>query len=228
MENKKGPVELKDAPSPHLAGSKQLAAIPLPEVHSLQQKQMQLLSGSKVSCCARGSEAGPQLRGGGTLIHPGAALDSQGTGTVTCQVGSGFAYSSVSSLKNAPVSSDMAGVASDLSGVSLENNISSCPHFPCCGKLHFQSCHGNMHKLHQFPAHQSCTSSGYFSCSEFGSGATGSLEEHIAQSEHASCVCTSSLHLKVAPSLCLKGSHYCSECLSKVCTLLHFVLQEFC
>lgn len=163
MESKKGPVELKDAPSSHQAGSKQLAAIPLPDIHSLQQKQMQLLSGSKVRCCARGSEAAPQLHGGGgALIHPGAALDSQGTGTVTCQVGSGFAFSSVSSLKNVPVSSGMAGVASDLSGACLENNISSCPHFPCCGKLHFQSCHGNVHKLHQSPTHQSCTSSGYF------------------------------------------------------------------
>ncbi|XP_015265164.1 PREDICTED: meiosis arrest female protein 1 [Gekko japonicus] len=216
MESKKGPVELKDAPSPRHAGSKQLAAIPLPDLHSLQQKQMQLLSGSKVSCWARGSEAAPRLHsGGGALIHPGAALDSQGAGTVTCQVGSGFAYPSVSSLKNVPVSGDVAGVANNLAGVCLEKNISSCPHFPCCGKLHFQTCHGNVHKLHQFPAHQSCTSSGYFSCSEFTSGATGLLEEHIAQSEHASCVCTSSLHLKVAPSLCLKGSHYCSECLSK-------------
>ncbi|XP_060116907.1 meiosis regulator and mRNA stability factor 1 isoform X1 [Heteronotia binoei] len=216
MESKKGPVALKDAPSPHHPGPQQLAALSLPDVHSLQQKQMQLLSGSKVSCCARGSEAAPQLHGGGgALIHPGTALDSQGTGTVTCQVGSGFAFSSAPSLKNAPASSGMAGVASDLSGVCLENNISSCPHFPCCGKLHFQSCHGNVHKLHQFPSHQSCTSSGYFPCSEFTSGATGLLEEHIAQSECASCVCTSSLHLKVAPSVCLKGSHYCSECLSK-------------
>ncbi|XP_077172134.1 meiosis regulator and mRNA stability factor 1 isoform X2 [Paroedura picta] len=49
MESKKSPVELKDAPSPHRVGSKQLAAIPLPDVHSLQQKQLQLLSGSQPS-----------------------------------------------------------------------------------------------------------------------------------------------------------------------------------
>ncbi|XP_054849047.1 meiosis regulator and mRNA stability factor 1 [Eublepharis macularius] len=216
MENKKGPAELKDASPPHHSGSTQLAAIPLPDVHSLQQKQMQLSSGSKVSCCARGSDAAPQLHsGGGALIHAGAVLDSQGTGTVTCQVGSGLAYPSLSSLKTVPVRSGLAGIASDLSGVCLENNISSCPHFPYCGKIHFQSCHGNVHTRHQFPAHQSYTSSGYCSCSEFTSGATGLLEEHIAQSEHASCVCTTSLQLKVPPSVCLKGSHYCSECLSK-------------
>nr|XP_056722224.1 meiosis regulator and mRNA stability factor 1 [Euleptes europaea] len=215
-ENRKGPVELKDAPSPRRAGPQQLAAIPLPDVRSLQQKQMQLFPGSKVSCCARGSEAAPQLHGGGgALVHPGAALGLHGAGTVTCQVGPGFAYPPAPSLKNVPVRSGVAGFASDLPGACLENNLSSCPHFPCCGKLHFQSCQGSAHKLLQHPAHPSCAPSSYFSCSEFTSGATGLLEGHIAQSEHASCVCTSSLHLKVAPSVCLKGSHYCSECLSK-------------
>ncbi|KAL8175569.1 UNVERIFIED_CONTAM: hypothetical protein K2H54_001527 [Gekko kuhli] len=55
MENKKGPVEMKDATSTHYAGSKQLAAIPLPDVHSLQQKQMQLLSGSKLTAPKSGT-----------------------------------------------------------------------------------------------------------------------------------------------------------------------------
>ncbi|XP_062999466.1 meiosis regulator and mRNA stability factor 1 isoform X2 [Elgaria multicarinata webbii] len=222
MEKKKAAVELKDVPSPHHAASKPFAALPLPDVRSLQQKQIQLSSSSKVSCCTHDSDSsthGPQLHfgggGGGSLIHPGTVLDSQGTGTITCQIGSGFAYQSASSLKNVPARSGVAGVASDLSGVCLENSVSSCPHFPCCGKLHFQSCHGNVHKLHPFPAHQSCATSGYFSCSEFRSGATGLLEEHIAQPERASCVCTNSLHLKVTPSVYLKGSHYCTECFSK-------------
>ncbi|XP_061456399.1 meiosis regulator and mRNA stability factor 1 isoform X2 [Rhineura floridana] len=221
MENKKAAGELKDAPSPLRASLKQLAALPLPDNHTFQQKQIQLSSGSKVSCCTHGSDSSlhaPQLHfgggttGGGSLVHPGTVLDAQGTGTVTCQIGSGFAYRSASSLKNVPARS---GVTSDLSGMGLENDISSCPHFPCCGKLHFQSCHSNVHKLHQFPAHQSCTTSGYFSCSEFTSGAAGLLEERAAQSERGPCVCTNSLHLKVAPSVCLKGSHYCTECLSK-------------
>ncbi|XP_077774626.1 meiosis regulator and mRNA stability factor 1 isoform X3 [Podarcis muralis] len=228
MENKKAAVDLKDAPSPHHAALKQFTAVPLPSDHALQQKQIQLSSGSKVSCCTHNSDSSihaPQLRfggsggssnnGGGSLIHPGTVLDSQGTGTITCQIGSGFAYRSASSFKDVPTRSGVAGVASDLSGVCLENDVSSCPHFPCCGKLHFQSCHSNVHKLHPFPTHQSCTTSGYFSCSEFTSGAAGLLEEHVAQSERTSCACTNSLHLKVAPSVCLKGSHYCTECLTK-------------
>ncbi|PKK24555.1 KIAA0430 ortholog, transcript variant X5 [Columba livia] len=220
MENKQAPVELKDASSPHNAGSKLFPAVPLPDVHPLQQQQVQLSPGPKVSCCAHGSDSpcAPQLHcggGGGNLVHPGTILDSKSTGTITCQVGSGFAYQSVSSLKNPPARSNLAGVVSEYPGMCLENSVSSCQHLPCCGKLHFQSCHGNMHKLHQFPALQSCASSGYFPCSEFTSGATGHLDEHVAQSELPSHVCANPLHLNMAPSVCLKGSHYCSDCLSK-------------
>ncbi|XP_068278289.1 meiosis regulator and mRNA stability factor 1 isoform X3 [Nyctibius grandis] len=220
MENKKAAVELKDASSSHNAGSKLFPAVPLPDVHPLQQQQIQLSPGPKVSCCAHGSDSSctPQMHcggGGGNLIHPGTILDSKSTGTITCQVGSGFAYQSASSLKNPPARSNLAGIASEFPGMCVENSVSSCQHLPCCGKLHFQSCHGNMHKLHQFPALQSCTSSGYFPCSEFTSGATGHLDEHIAQSELTSRVCANPLHLNMAPSVCLKGSHYCNDCLSK-------------
>ncbi|XP_075575492.1 meiosis regulator and mRNA stability factor 1 isoform X4 [Pelecanus crispus] len=220
MENKKAAVELKDASSPHNAGSKLFPAVPLPDVHPLQQQQIPLSPGPKVSCCAHGSDSSctPQMHcggGGGNLIHPSTILDSKSTGTITCQVGSGFAYQSASSLKNPPARSNLAGIASEFPGMCTENSVSSCQHLPCCGKLHFQSCHGNMHKLHQFPALQSCTSSGYFPCSEFTSGATGHLDEHIAQSELTSRVCANPLHLNMAPSVCLKGSHYCNDCLSK-------------
>ncbi|KAM9598614.1 meiosis regulator and mRNA stability factor 1 isoform 1-T1 [Morphnus guianensis] len=222
MENKKAAVELKDASSPHNAGSKPFPAVPLPDVHPLQQQQIQLSPGPKVSCCAHGSDSSctPQMHcggggGGGNLIHPGTILDSKSTGTITCQVGSGFAYPSAPSLKSPPTRSNLAGIASEFPGMCVENSVSSCQHLPCCGKLHFQSCHGNVHKLHQFPALQSCTSSGYFPCSEFTTGATGHLDEHIAQSELTSHVCANPLHLNMAPSVCLKGSHYCNDCLSK-------------
>ncbi|NXY88746.1 MARF1 factor, partial [Alcedo cyanopectus] len=222
MENKKAAVELPDNSSPQNAGSKLFPALPLPDVHPLQQQQLQLSPGPKVSCCAHGSDSSctPQMHcggggGGGNLMHPGTLLDSKSTGTITCQVGSGFAYQSAPSLKTPPARSSLAELTSKFPGVCVENSVSSCQHLPCCGKLHFQSCHGNVHKLHQFPALQSCTSSGYFPCSEFPSGATGHLEEHVAQSELTSRVCANPLHLNVAPSLCLKGSHYCSDCLSK-------------
>uniref|UniRef100_A0A8P0TPH7 Meiosis regulator and mRNA stability factor 1 n=1 Tax=Canis lupus familiaris TaxID=9615 RepID=A0A8P0TPH7_CANLF len=228
MENKKVAVELKDVPSPLHAGSKLFPAVPLPDIHSLQQPKIQLSPVPKVSCCAHcpnepstspmhfgGGGGGGGSGGTGSLIHPGALLDSQSTRTITCQVGSGFAFQSASSLQNASARSSLAGIASDFPSMCLESNLSSCKHLPCCGKLHFQSCHGNVHKLHQFPALQGCASAGYFPCSDFTSGAPGHLEEHISQSELTPHLCTNSLHLNVVPPVCLKGSLYCEDCLNK-------------
>ncbi|XP_062955756.1 meiosis regulator and mRNA stability factor 1 isoform X3 [Cynocephalus volans] len=229
MENKKVAVELKDVPSPLHAGSKLFPAVPLPDIHSLQQPKIQLLTVPKVSCCAHcpnePSTSPMHLGGGGggggvsggtsSLIHTGTLLDSQSTRTITCQVGSGFAFQSASSLQNASARNSLAGIASDFPSMCLESNLSSYKHLPCCGKLHFQSCHGNMHKLHQFPTLQGCTSAGYFPCSDFTSGAPGHLEEHISQSELTPHLCNNSLHLNVVPPVCLKGSLYCEDCLNK-------------
>ncbi|XP_032001124.1 meiosis regulator and mRNA stability factor 1 isoform X5 [Hylobates moloch] len=226
MENKKVAVERKDVPSPLHAGSKLFPAVPLPDIRSLQQPKIQLSSVPKVSCCAHcpnEPSTSPMRFGGGggssggtnSLIHPGALLDSQSTRTITCQVGSGFAFQSASSLQNASARNNLAGIASDFPSMCLESNLSSCKHLPCCGKLHFQSCHGNVHKLHQFPSLQGCTSAGYFPCSDFTSGAPGHLEEHISQSELTPHLCTNSLHLNVVPPVCLKGSLYCEDCLNK-------------
>ncbi|XP_039089493.1 meiosis regulator and mRNA stability factor 1 isoform X1 [Hyaena hyaena] len=227
MENKKAAVELKDVPSPLHAGSKLFPAVPLPDLHSLQQPKIQLSPVPKVSCCAHcpnepstspmrfgGGGGGGGSGGTGSLIHPGALLDSQSTRTITCQVGSGFALQSASSLQNASARSNLAGLASDFPGMCVESNV-SCKHLPCCGKLHFQPCHGNVHKLHPFPALQGCASAGYFPCSDFTSGAPGRLEEHISQSELTPHLCTNSLHLNVVPPVCLKGSLYCEDCLNK-------------
>lgn len=228
MENKKVAVELKDVPSPLHAGSKLFPAVPLPDTHSLQQTKIQLPPVPKVSCCARctnepstspmhfgGGDGGGGSGGAGSLIHTGTLLDSQSTRTITCQVGSGLAFQSASSLQNALARNSMAGIASDFPSVCLESNLSSCQHLPCCGKLHLQSCHGNVHKLHQFPALQGYTSAGYSPCSDFTSGAAGHLEEHISQSELTPHLCTNSLHLNVVPPVCLKGSLYCEDCLNK-------------
>uniref|UniRef100_G3TWK4 Meiosis regulator and mRNA stability factor 1 n=1 Tax=Loxodonta africana TaxID=9785 RepID=G3TWK4_LOXAF len=217
MENKKVAVELKDVPSPLHAGSKLFPAVPLPDIHSLQQPKIQLSTVPKVSCCAHcTNEPSTSPMHTGSLIHSGALLDSQSTRTITCQVGSGFAFQSASSLQNASARNNLAGIASDFPSMCLESNLSSCKHLPCCGKLHFQSCHGNVHKLHQFPALQGCPSAtGYFPCSDFTSGAPGHLEEHISQSELTPHLCTNSLHLNVVPPVCLKGSLYCEDCLNK-------------
>ncbi|XP_059549239.1 meiosis regulator and mRNA stability factor 1 isoform X3 [Myotis daubentonii] len=228
MENKKVAVELKDVPSPLHTGSKLFPAVPLPDTHSLQKTKIQLPTVPKVSCCAHctnepstspmhfgGGGGGGGGGGTGSLIHTGTVLDSQSTRTITCQVGSGLAFQSSPSLQNALARNSMAGIASDFPSTCPESNLSSCQHLPCCGKLHFQSCHGNVHKLHQFPALQGCTSAGYFPCSDFTSGAPGHLEEHISQSELTPHLCTSSLHLNVVPPVCLKGSLYCEDCLNK-------------
>nr|XP_020020026.1 meiosis arrest female protein 1 isoform X6 [Castor canadensis] len=235
MENKKVAVELKDVPSPLHAGSKLFPAVPLPDIHSLQQPKIQLSTVPKVSCCAHcpndpstspmrfggggggGGGGGSSSGSGGTgsLIHAGALLDSQSTRTITCQVGSGFAFQSASSLQNASARNNLAGIASDFPSMCVESNLSSCKHLPCCGKIHFQSCHSNVHKLHQFPTLQGCTSAGYLPCSDFPSGAPGHLEEHLSQSELTPHLCTNSLHLNVVPPVCLKGSLYCEDCLNK-------------
>lgn len=226
MESKKVAVELKDVPSPFRAGSKLFPAVPLPDIHSLQQPKIQLSAVPKVSCCAHCPNepstsplhfggGGGGSGSGGSLIHPGTLLDSRSTRMVTCQVGSGFAFQSASSLQNASARNSLAGIASHFSSMCLENNVSSCKYLSCCGKLHFQSCHSNVHKLHQFPALQGCTSTGYFPCSDFTSGAPGHLEEHISQSELMPHLCTNSLRLNVVPPVCLKGSLYCEDCLNK-------------
>ncbi|XP_052518365.1 meiosis regulator and mRNA stability factor 1 isoform X2 [Budorcas taxicolor] len=225
MENKKVAVELKDVPSPLHAGSKLFPAVPLPDIRSLQQPKVQLSAVPKVSCCAHCTNdpstspvrfGGGSGGGAGSLFPPGALLDSQSTRTITCQVGSGLALQSAPPLQNASARNTLAGVASDFPSMCLESNLSSCKHLPCCGKLHFQACHGNVHKLHQFPALQGCSSSaGYFPCSDFTSGAPGRLEEHISQSELTPHLCTNSLHLNVVPPVCLKGSLYCEDCLNK-------------
>ncbi|XP_045848786.1 meiosis regulator and mRNA stability factor 1 isoform X6 [Meles meles] len=97
MENKKVAVELKDVPSPRHAGSKLFPAVPLPDIHSLQQPKIQLSPVPKVSCCAHcpnepstspmhfGGGGGGGSGGTGSFIHPGALLDSQSTRTITCQ-----------------------------------------------------------------------------------------------------------------------------------------------
>ncbi|XP_070422787.1 meiosis regulator and mRNA stability factor 1 isoform X12 [Equus przewalskii] len=97
MENKKVAVELKDAPSPLHAGSKLFPAVPLPDIHSLQQPKIQLSAVPKVSCCAHcssepstspmrfGGGGGGGSGGAGSLIHTGALLDSQSSRTITCQ-----------------------------------------------------------------------------------------------------------------------------------------------
>uniref|UniRef100_A0A8C6R2J1 Meiosis regulator and mRNA stability factor 1 n=1 Tax=Nannospalax galili TaxID=1026970 RepID=A0A8C6R2J1_NANGA len=226
MENKKVAVELKDVPSPLHVGSKLFPAVPLPDINSLQQPKIQLSAVPKVSCCAHcpnEPSTSPLHFGGGggssggasSLIHTGTLLDSKSTRTITCQVGSGFAFQSASSLQNASARNNLVGLASDFPGMCVEGNLSSCKHLPCCGKLHFQSCHSNVHKLHQFPTLQGCTSAGYFPCSDFPSGAPGRLEEHLPQSELTPHLCTNSLHLNVVPPVCLKGSLYCEDCLNK-------------
>lgn len=240
MENKKVTVELKDVPSPLHAGSKLFPAVPLPDIHSLQKPKIQLSTVPKVSCCAHctnepstspmhlGGGGGGGGGGTGGLVHTGSPLDSQSTRTITCQVGPGFALQSASPLQNASARNNLASLVSDFPSMCLESNLSSCKHLPCCGKVHFQSCHGNVQKLHQFAALQGCTSTGYFPCSEFTSGAPGHLEEHISQSELTPHVCTNSLHLNVVPPVCLKGSLYCKDCLNKVCIfLLCRALQKF-
>lgn len=237
MENKKVAVDLKNVPSPLRAGAKLFPAVPLPDIHSLQQPQLQLSTVPKVSCCAHCTHepATSPLRlgsgggggggeGSGGLVHTGSLLATQSTRTITCQVGSGAAFQAASPLHSASARSGVTGSSSsggsgDFPSMCLQGGgLSSCKHLPCCGKLHFRSCSGNAHKLYPFPPLPGCAPAAYFPCSEFPSSEfqmSGHLEEHISPPELAPHLCTSSLHLNLVPPVCLKGSLYCEECLNK-------------
>nr|XP_006007676.1 PREDICTED: meiosis arrest female protein 1 isoform X1 [Latimeria chalumnae]XP_014351048.1 PREDICTED: meiosis arrest female protein 1 isoform X1 [Latimeria chalumnae] len=238
MEANTPAVELKEIPSPlHHASSKLFPPVPLPDSQSLTQTQTPLQSGQKVSSCTHcssGTSCTVQIQhgggggGGGTggsSNHLSSALDTPGTGTITCQVGLGCAFQSASPHKSVLPANACRGLASNFPGVCIESSISSCQlqpapapqHAPCCGSLlkQLQPCHGNLHKVHQVSLHQGCASSTCFPCSEFAGRHMGHLEEHIGPAELPTAVCTKSLHLNMAPSVCLKGSHYCTDCLSK-------------
>lgn len=224
MENKKPNVELKDVPQPPLAGLNRFPTIPHPNIQPLQEQQIQRQTGPKVSCCSLcSSNLWPSSHdrrfGGGHLINPNTVLGSQSTSTVTCQVGSGFEFPPVSPFKSEPTTDHFSSIGNSFNGQCIDENVScllhsSSPSFPYFGKFSLPSHHSEVHKFQRVPGFQNYTSPGYFPFSEITSS-SGQLKEHVSQSELTSHVCTSSFHLDMAPSFCLKGSFFCEDCMEK-------------
>ncbi|XP_043944831.1 meiosis regulator and mRNA stability factor 1 [Protopterus annectens] len=229
MENQKSAVELKAIPPPsHLTSARLFPATVLHSDHSsFQYSQTPLQPGLKVSSCAQcPSESSGIIqvhhKHGGGSIQPDISLDSQGAGTVTCQVGSGFP-----SLRSSPAVSSFVGTSINFPSDHLESATPayqlqatfpppSPHHLPCCGNLlkPLSPCHTGVHKLHRIPLHQSCTSSSCVSCTQFTGRAPGHLEEHFNSPERTPHLRTNSLNLNSDQHLCLKRTP-CCDCLNK-------------
>ncbi|XP_075422230.1 meiosis regulator and mRNA stability factor 1 isoform X2 [Ascaphus truei] len=225
MESVKPTGELKDFPPPPLpplrAGTNIFPAVPLPKIHPPPVQTIQLQTAPKVSCCvfcSNGTSCTPEIRcGGGSFLHPSTILDAKRTGTITCQVAPGLAFPPESPFKKVPATGTFSGCSTGFPSLCVENRLSPCAlrssqPVTCCSKIHLTQFHGEVHKL-RVPALS--TSPGYFPYSDFPRGAPRYLKEHLTQSDLLSHFCTSSLHLNTAPSVFLKGSHFCDVCLEK-------------
>uniref|UniRef100_UPI00398F5C47 meiosis regulator and mRNA stability factor 1 isoform X2 n=1 Tax=Pristiophorus japonicus TaxID=55135 RepID=UPI00398F5C47 len=226
MESNKPVFELKDFPPPSHHVNSNFFTNALPS--DIQVFQQQQSTGTKVSCCPRcGNEASCslQIHKGGGCIHSvnNGALEHTSAGTVTCQIGSRPTFHSAKSCKVAIANDHLDGAPCHLPGPYVENAVSGCQlqpplsqHLSCCGSLfkQLQPFHDSVHKLHQIPMHQSYNASSFFSCTELTGGVSGHLEDRVNGAELPKRVCTSSLHLHMAPVF-LKGSHYCDDCLNK-------------
>ncbi|KAM4698321.1 meiosis regulator and mRNA stability factor 1 isoform 2-T2 [Rhinophrynus dorsalis] len=221
MESSKPTVELKDVPPPPPPPAKSckniFPTVPLPKIQPTPLQPVHHQTGPKVSCCvfcSNGTSCTPDIRcggGGGSFIYPDTMLNKV-TGTVTCQITPGLPFPSESPFKTTPGTSTYSTYTTGFSNLRVENRLSpyhfhSSQPVPCYTKLHLNPFHGDLPKL-QVPAVR--TSPNYFT-----GGVPQHLKTDLAQSEFLSHFCTSSLHLNTAPSVFLKGSHFCDVCLEK-------------
>ncbi|XP_033908897.3 meiosis regulator and mRNA stability factor 1-like isoform X1 [Acipenser ruthenus] len=172
------------------------------------------------------------VSGGGVSLHISKPLDplnASSSDTITCQVGSAL-RPPLPSLRD--VCSQIRGVGCEIQHptVAASQSIGTHPHLPCCAGL--------LRQLHPFPTVHSgfgqtklitagssvaapshdgfLTSSRYYPCrEEFLDGARA--EQHFSRRDLATSahLYTNPLHLNVEHAHCLKGTHYCGECLRK-------------
>ncbi|MGH0124221.1 UNVERIFIED_CONTAM: hypothetical protein FKN15_024650 [Acipenser sinensis] len=172
------------------------------------------------------------VSGGGVSLHISKPLDplnASSSDTITCQVGS-ILRPPLPSLRD--VCSQIRGVGCEIQHptVAASQSIGTHPHLPCCAGL--------LRQLHPFPTVHSgfgqtnlimagssvaaqshdgfLTSSRYYPCrEELLDGARA--EQHFSRRDLATSahLYTNPLHLNVEHAHCLKGTHYCGECLRK-------------
>ncbi|KAJ8363878.1 hypothetical protein SKAU_G00127090 [Synaphobranchus kaupii] len=170
--------------------------------------------------------------GGGVSLHLSKPLDVPNS-RLTCQVGSAL-HPPFPGLGDARVQAHGSGGRDmRLPSVATSQPLPSHQHLPCCtGLLRPQqsfpplsmSC--SQAKLLPpvssvpAPLHGGCLApSGYYPCSvDYSSGARGDQHFPALGGLSSSHLCTNPLHLNVERTVCLKGTHYCRECLRKPVT----------
>ncbi|KAM9305551.1 meiosis regulator and mRNA stability factor 1 [Gastrophryne carolinensis] len=219
IDKNKPTMELKDVPPPPAPLQPCTNAFPLSKIQPPSVKQLNLPANSKVSCCAHCSSgtSGVRFSGSGN-IRPNPIMDKNAVGTVTCQILPGPPVTTEGSFnKVSGTSGYITPPPPSCSDVYMEKPLSLC-HFhpshpvPCFTNINLNQLHSDLHKLQVTSLG---TSPSYCTCSDFTTGATQHLKEHLAQSEYFSHFCTGSLHLNSAPSVFHKSSSFCESCLEK-------------
>ncbi|XP_066545181.1 meiosis regulator and mRNA stability factor 1 isoform X2 [Amia ocellicauda] len=173
---------------------------------------------------------GSSSGGGGVSLHIPKSLEAP-NGTITCQVGSAL-HPPLPALANSYSQLHrVGGCELQLSSVAASQPLGSHQHLPCCAGL--------LRQLHPFPTmatafsqskllstgssasaplHGGClASSGYYPFGvDFSPGARG--DQRYTQRVDLSAaphLYTNSMHLNVDHRVCLKGTHFCRECLRK-------------
>ncbi|PIO24911.1 hypothetical protein AB205_0104310, partial [Aquarana catesbeiana] len=221
-KNSRPAMELKDVPTPPANPLQPCTnSFPLSKIQPPSVKQIQLQTGSKVSCCAlcsNGTSCTPDVHFGGSgYIRPNHILEKTAAGTVTCQIAPGLPFTSESPFKQVAAAGSYSSHPLSCSNVCMEKRRSPCQFHTshpvsCFTSVHLNQLHNDLHK---FYVPNIGTSPGCYPCSDSSNGATQRLKEHLAQSEILSHFCTGSLHLNSAPSVCLKSSSFCQACLEK-------------
>ncbi|XP_073447249.1 meiosis regulator and mRNA stability factor 1 isoform X1 [Aquarana catesbeiana] len=221
-KNSRPAMELKDVPTPPANPLQPCTnSFPLSKIQPPSVKQIQLQTGSKVSCCAlcsNGTSCTPDVHFGGSgYIRPNHILEKTAAGTVTCQIAPGLPFTSESPFKQVAAAGSYSSHPLSCSNVCMEKRRSPCQFHTshpvsCFTSVHLNQLHNDLHK---FYVPNIGTSPGCYPCSDASNGATQRLKEHLAQSEILSHFCTGSLHLNSAPSVCLKSSSFCQACLEK-------------
>uniref|UniRef100_A0A8C9W4E8 Meiosis regulator and mRNA stability factor 1 n=1 Tax=Scleropages formosus TaxID=113540 RepID=A0A8C9W4E8_SCLFO len=241
MENRNPVLELKDIPPPPRHDSSKpfpLASLPRPPPclqpypQESPQKQ-QPLSSPKVSACTH-CEGNLHFHCGGGSSSSFSLHFSKPEGTrdeLTCP-GTSTLRPSYPGLANACLQAHPSGSCElQLSSVATSQPLASHQHLPCCTGLlrpvhplpPFPPPCGQSKLLSTAPSvsaplHGGClTSSGFYPCGvEYSLGARGD-QHFLTHGDLATStqLCTNPSHLNVEHTVCLKGTHYCRECLSK-------------
>ncbi|MBN3320974.1 MARF1 factor, partial [Atractosteus spatula] len=184
--------------------------------------------GRRLGCGLVGDGGGGGGGGGGGVSFHVPKPPEAPNGTITCQVGPAL---------RPPLPSG-GDACARLHGYELRLPSAAASSQPLASHQHLPCCAGLLGQLHSLPAastsfnrarllpagpsapvHQEClATAGYYPCGvDFSPGGRGDQQfgprAHLSSAAH---LCTNHLHLNVDRTVCLKGTHYCRECLRKV------------